>query len=227
MPLILVVEDELELAAVTEKYLQHAGFDTQILDNGQSVVDWVAKNQPDVILLDLMLPGMDGLEVCRELVKATDIPIIITTAKVDELDRLIGLEAGADDYVCKPYSPREVVARVKVCLRRSRDLGASNDTLRIDEERLTVILGERVATLTLIEFNLFRLLYNNPRRIFSRQHIIDRIYHDYRIVSEQTVNSHIRNLRKKLVVISPTHDLVYSIYGVGYRYAPVLRKTTQ
>jgi len=226
MPTILIVEGELELANVTEKYLQQSGFETHILDNGLLVTDWVEQHQPDVILLDLMLPGKDGVEICRELVQLTDIPIIITTAKVDEMDRLIGLEIGADDYVCKPYSPREVVARVKVCLRRSNNLEKSIDPLKLDEGRLCVSLSNQSVNLTLIEFNLFRLLYNNPRRTFTRQNIIDTIYNDYRIVSEQTVNSHIRNLRRKLSQISPDHDLVYSIYGVGYRYAAVPQNTT-
>lgn len=222
MPLILIVEDELELASVTEKYLRQSGFHTQVLDNGSLVTSWVKKHHPDVILLDLMLPGKAGIELCQELVAIADIPIIITTAKVDEVDRLIGLEAGADDYVCKPYSPRELVARVKVCLRRSRNLNPTDDPLKIDEERLAVTLNERTASLTLIEFNLFRLLYSSPRRIFTRQNIIDKIYYDYRVVSEQTVNSHIRNLRKKLSHLSPNHELIYSIYAVGYRYSPII-----
>ena len=220
MPLILIVEDELELAIVTEKYLQYTGFDTQVIDNGLMVIDWVKQYHPDVILLDIMLPGKDGLTICQEIVEFTDTPIIMTTAKIDEMDRLIGLEVGADDYICKPYSPREVVARVKICLRRMNKLGMSNDPLGIDEQRLSITLNERTITLTVLEFNLFQLLYHNPRRIYSRQHIIDSIYSDYRVVSEQTVNSHIRNLRKKLTELSPDHELIYSIYSVGYRYAP-------
>ncbi len=220
MPLILIVEDELELATVTEKYLQHAGFDTQIIDNGLVVVDWVKQHRPDVILLDIMLPGKDGLTICQEIGEFSDTPIIMTTAKVDEIDRLIGLQAGSDDYVCKPYSPREVVARVKTCLRRMHKQVMSNDPVSIDEQRLSITLNGQSIELTVLEFNLFRLLYHNPRRIYSRQHIIDRIYGDYRIVSEQTVNSHIRNLRKKITELSPDYELIHSIYAVGYRYDP-------
>jgi two-component system response regulator BaeR len=220
MPLILIVEDELELATVTEKYLQHAGFDTQIIDNGLVVADWVKQHRPDVILLDIMLPGKGGLAICQEIGEFSDTPIIMTTAKVDEVDRLIGLKAGADDYVCKPYSPREVVARVKICLRRMHKLDTLNDPVSIDEQRLTITLNGQTIALTVLEFNLFRLLYHNPRRIYSRQHIIDNIYYDYRIVSEQTVNSHIRNLRKKLTDLSPDYELIHSIYAVGYRYDP-------
>jgi two-component system response regulator BaeR len=220
MPLILIVEDELELATVTEKYLQHAGFDTQIIDNGLVVADWVKQHRPDVILLDIMLPGKDGLTICQEIGEFSDTPIIMTTAKIDEVDRLIGLKAGADDYVCKPYSPREVVARVKICLRRMHKLDTLNDPVSIDEQRLTITLNGQTIALTVLEFNLFRLLYHNPRRIYSRQQIIDHIYYDYRIVSEQTVNSHIRNLRKKLTDLSPDYELIHSIYSIGYRYDP-------
>ncbi len=222
MPLILIVEDELELATVTEKFLRHEGFETQIIDNGLVVVDWVKQHRPDVILLDIMLPGIDGLTICKAIGEFSDTPIIMTTAKVDEMDRLIGLEAGADDYVCKPYSPREVVARVKICLRRMNKLDTFNDPVSIDEQRLSITLHKQTITLTMLEFNLFRLLYHNPRRIFSRQHIIDHIYNDYHVVSEQTVNSHIRNLRKKLTELSPGHELIYSIYAAGYRYSPLL-----
>ncbi len=220
MPLILLVEDELELATVLEKYLHHAGFETQIIVNGLVVVDWVKQHYPDVILLDIMLPGKDGLTICQEICEFSDIPIIMTTAKVDEIDRLIGLQAGADDYVCKPYSPREVVAQVKTCLRRMNKLVMSNDPVSIDEQQLSIMLNGQSIELTVLEFNLFRLLYLNPRRIYSRQHIIDKIYLDYRVVSEQTVNSHIRNLRKKLIKLSPDHELIHSIYAAGYRYAP-------
>ncbi len=222
MPLILIVEDELELATVTEKYLQHAGFDTQIIDSGLAVVDWVKHHHPDVILLDIMLPGKDGLTICQEVCEFSDTPIIMTTAKVDEIDRLIGLEAGADDYVCKPYSPREVVARVKICLRRMNKMAMSKDPVSINEQQLSITFNGQSIELTVLEFNLFRLLYLNPRRIYTRQNIIDNIYQDYRVVSEQTVNSHIRNLRKKLSELSPDHELIYSIYAVGYRYEPLL-----
>ncbi len=220
MPLILIVEDELELATVTEKYLQHAGFDTQIIDSGLVVVDWIKQHCPDIILLDIMLPGKDGITICQEVCEFSDTPIIMTTAKVDEIDRLIGLEAGADDYVCKPYSPREVVARVKTCLRRMNKMVMSKDPISINEKQLSITFNGQSIELTVLEFNLFRLLYLNPQRIYSRQHIINNMYQDYRVVSEQTVNSHIRNLRKKLSELSPDHELIYSIYAVGYRYEP-------
>lgn len=227
MTLILIVEDDHHLAITTEKYLRKERFDTHIIDDGIVVVDWVKAHRPDVILLDLMLPGKDGLTICQEISKFCDIPIIITTAKVEEIDRLIGFEAGADDYICKPYSPREVVARVKVCLRRLNQDSMVSDPVTVDESHLAVKLHERIICLTAREFNLFLLLYKRPQQIFSRQHIIDAVYHDYRVVSYLTVNSHIRNLRKKLFQISPDHELIQSIYSIGYRYESVLTKEAE
>ena len=224
MTLILIVEDEIELAIVMEKYLHHAGFETQIIDNGLVVVDWVKHHHPDVILLDIMLPGKDGLTICQEICEFSDTSIIMTTAKVDEIDRLIGLEAGADDYICKPYSPREVVARVKVSLRRLNKVSMAVDPVTIDESHLAVKMDELTIYLTAIEFNLFRLFYSQPDRIFSRQNIIDAVYLELKVVSYLTVNSHIRNLRKKLSQISPEHELIHSIYSIGYRYESVLMK---
>ncbi len=224
MTLILIVEDDHDLAIITEKYLRKESFDTQIINDGAVVVDWVKDHRPCVILLDLMLPGKDGLTICQEINEFCNIPMIITTAKVGEIDRLIGFEAGADDYICKPYSPREVVARVKVCLRRLKGDIMVADPITVDGSRLTVNFYELTICLTAIEFNLFRLLYDRPQHIFSRQHIIDAVYQDYRVVSFLTVNSHIRNLRKKLSHISPDHELIQSIYSIGYRYESVLTK---
>ena len=204
--LILIVEDDHNLAKTIEKYLRKERFDTHIINDGTVVVDWVKDYRPRAILLDLMLPGKDGLTSCQEINEFCDIPIIITTAKVEEIDRLIGFEAGADDYICKPYSPREVVARVKVCLRRLNQDSMAADPVTVDESRLAVKFHERTICLTAVEFNRFRLLYNRPQRIFSRQNIIDAVYDDFRIVSYLTVNSHIRNLRKKY----PSYLLIMS-----------------
>ncbi len=227
MPLILIVEDDHDLAIITEKYLRKERFETQIINDGAVVVDWVKDHQPSVILLDLMLPGKDGLTICQEINEFCNIPMIITTAKVGEVDRLIGFQAGADDYICKPYSPKEVVARVKVCLRRlSWDFMVA-DPVIVDNSRLTVNFYDLTICLTAIEFNLFRLLYDQPQRIFSRQNIIDAVYQDDRIVSYLTVNSHIRNLRKKSSKISPDHELIQSIYSIGYRYESVLTKESE
>jgi len=221
MAKILIVEDEVELSQVVAKYLQAAGFETQEFSRGEGVVAWVKQNKPDVILLDWNLPGQDGLSICKEICAFSEIPIIMTTAKVDEIDRLIGLEAGADDYVCKPYSAKEVVARVKVRLRRMNRLATQEPSLQLDESLMSIHFKGTTLQLTAIEFNLFRLFYHNPRRIYSRQHIMDRVYQDYRVVSERTIDSHIRNLRLKLTQLSPDQDLIQSIYAVGYKYEPM------
>ena len=159
MTRILIVEDEPKLAALEADYLASAGYETHVIANGLEVVPWVRAQAPDLILLDLMLPGRDGLEVCRELRTFSEIPIVMVTAKVEEIDRLVGLDLGADDYVCKPFSVRELVARVKAILRRGRTLAAG---LALDEERHVAQLDGRVLDLTPVEFRLLRALASSP-----------------------------------------------------------------
>ena len=218
MSLILIVEDEIELANVVAKYLQIEGLQTHQIHVGTGVVEWVKENRPDVILLDWMLPGKDGLTICKEICEFSDIPIIMATAKVDEIDRLIGLESGADDYVCKPYSAKEVVARVKVRLRRLNKQDDSDELIRMDENQLSVSAKDNSIKLTSVEFELLSLFFNSKGRIFSRQHIMDVVYTDFRVVSNRTIDSHVRNLRNKLAQIVPDRELIHSIYSVGYKY---------
>lgn len=222
---LLVVEDDAKVAGLLEDYLSHAGFQTTWLDDGLSVVPWVRVNEPDLVLLDLMLPGKDGIDICREIRGFSDVPIVMVTARVEEIDRLLGLELGADDYVCKPFSPREVVARVKAVLRRTRPQAepASPGPLTLERHSFRIRNGETVAQLTTVEFQLLDVLYREPGRIFTRGQLIDRIYDDHRVVSDRTVDSHIRKLRKKLDEISPQQELLHSVYGAGYRYEPVDR----
>ena len=172
-----------------------------------------------MVLLDLMLPGKDGLTVCRELREFSDIAIIMMTAKVEEIDRLLGLELGADDYICKPYSPREVVARVKALLRRTNNTQEKtpSNVLELDNDTYQVKVYQQVVELTAIEFNLLKILNKKPGRIYSRSQLIDLIYKDNRIVSERTIDSHIKKLRKKLNAISTENELVQSVYSVGYK----------
>jgi len=223
-PAVLIVEDEPDLAALLEQYISTAGFATQTIANGLEVEAWVEQHAPQLIVLDLMLPGKPGLDICKAIRKKSSVPIIITTAKVEEIDRLLGLELGADDYICKPYSPREVVARIKTVLRRlnpeTHISESSNSSIEINEERLCVTVNNTTIELTQIELNLFKLLHSEPGRIFSRQHILDNIYHDYRIVSDRTVDSHIKKLRKKLADAIHNSDLIKSICGVGYKFEP-------
>src|SRR5690606_21654818 len=202
VPLICIVEDEIDLASLMSDYLIAAGFQTVLLHRGDKADEWLQINEPALILLDLMLPGMDGLQLCKNQQRRASTPIIMMTAKVEEVDRLLGLELGADDYICKPFSPREVVARVKAVLRRTSTSQSSeeleNPPVVIDGPSMTVrVLGTAVE-LTTIEFQLFSLLYSQPGRIFSRQYILDNIYQDYRVVSDRTVDGHVKKLRKKL-----------------------------
>jgi len=219
---ILIVEDELKLARLQADYLQNAGFDSDCLSNGLDVVPWLKANPTDLILLDLMLPGRDGLDICRELRSFSAVPIIMITARVEEIDRLIGLELGADDYICKPFSPREMVARVKAVLRRlhTPTTEAPASALKLDPHSFRVLAEGQEIELTTVEFQLLQALHRQPGRIFSRSKLMDLIYPDQRIVSDRTIDSHIKKLRKKLADLLPDQELIHSVYGAGYRYDP-------
>jgi two-component system response regulator BaeR len=218
-PSVLIVEDEERLAGLLADYLRAAGYAVHQIAEGPPVVDWVREHAPALILLDLMLPGRDGMEICREIRGFSRVPVIMTTARVEEIDRLLGLEIGADDYVCKPYSPREVVARVKAVLRRSaRPPEPAPGPLHLDDESLRVRSGGRAIELTAVEFALLRTLHAAPGRIFSRDRLMDRIYDDHRVVSDRTIDSHVKKLRRKLHGLLPDRELIHSVYGVGYRY---------
>ncbi|MBU5614994.1 response regulator [Geomonas azotofigens] len=218
---IMIVEDEEKLASLLGDYLKQSGFETVWIANGTEVVPRVRVRQPDLVLLDLMLPGRDGLEICKEIRTFSQLPIIMITARVEEIDRLLGLELGADDYVCKPFSPREVVARVKTVLRRSVEQPApSAGGLTLDQDRYSAQWQGRDLDLTVVEFKLLHFLYQNPGRIYSRTQLMDRIYSDQRIVSDRTIDSHIKKLRKKISAVAPDQELIHSIYGAGYKYEP-------
>jgi two-component system response regulator BaeR len=218
---ILVVEDEPKLAALLAEYLQAAGFGTRILGDGNAVVPEVQARPPALLLLDLMLPGRDGLAICRELRSFTQLPIIMVTARVEEIDRLLGLELGADDYICKPFSPREVVARVKAVLRRQGGGAAAQGGpvagLTIEPHAWRAELDGHKLDLTPVEFRLLETLAAHPGRVFSRAALLERIYDDHRVVSDRTVDSHVKNLRRKLAEAAPQRELLHSVYGVGYR----------
>lgn len=220
---ILVVEDEAKLADVLRTYLEAAGYAVRCVNNGLDVMPVVLDWAPQLVLLDLMLPGRDGLDVCRDIRAKTAIPVIMVTARTDEIDRLLGLELGADDYICKPYSPREVVARVKAVLRRLQmpmsPLGQSGGLagLVVQADIWQASLDGKALELTPVEFRLLALLASQPGRIFSRDQVLNGLYDDHRVVTDRTVDSHIKNLRRKLADIRPDQDLIRSVYGVGYR----------
>jgi len=219
---ILVVEDEPKLADLLQTYLQASGYEVRCTGDGLAVMPLVKDWAPGLVLLDLMLPGRDGLDLCRDIRAHAPIPVIMVTARTEEIDRLLGLELGADDYICKPYSPREVVARVKAVLRRSaadpaparaRELGG----LDIDEGGWSARLDGVALDLTPVEFRLLTLLASQPGRIFSRDQVLNGLYDDRRIVTDRAVDSHVKNLRRKLAAVRPDEDLIRSVYGVGYR----------
>jgi two-component system response regulator BaeR len=216
---ILIVEDEPRLAALLSDYIAQAGMLPHCIDNGLEVVNWVREERPDLILLDLMLPGKDGVEICKEVRSFSEMPIIMVTARVEEIDRLLGLELGADDYICKPFSPREVVARVKAVLRRSagREVVPQAE-LVLDESRYLATLHGQKLDLTAVEYQLLSVLAKAPGRIYSRDQLMGKIYSDQRIVEDRTIDSHIKKLRKKLTAVSDGVELIHSVYGVGYKF---------
>ena len=219
MTMILIVEDEQKLAELIRDYLARSSFDTTVLDNGNDVVPYVREHKPDLVILDLMLPGRDGMEICKEIRTFSNLPIIMVTARVEEIDRLLGLELGADDYVCKPFSPRELVARVKAVLRRAGgETTIKAKGLVLDEARYQASLHGVDLELTAVEFKLLSFLAANPGRIYSRDQLMERIYSDHRIVSDRTIDSHIKKLRKKISGQSPDEELIGSVYGVGYKF---------
>jgi len=221
-PKILIVEDEQRLAELHRDYLQQAGYETQWLADGMAVVPWVRNKAPDLVLLDLMLPGKDGLEICKEIRSFSKVPIVMVTARVEEIDRLLGLELGADDYICKPFSPREVVARVKTVLRRSAPpMPQEDQLLSLDETRYQASIRGKSLDLTAVEFQLLSILALSSGRIFSRNQLMDRLYSDQRIVCDRTIDSHIKKLRKKIALAAPEMELIHSIYGVGYKYEKI------
>jgi two-component system, OmpR family, response regulator BaeR len=218
LPVIMIVEDEPKLARLLADYLRAADFATRVIGNGNDVLPAVQVAPPALILLDLMLPGRDGLSVCRDVRDYCEVPIIMVTARVEEIDRLLGLEAGADDYVCKPFSPKEVVARVKAVLRRTRMAAAppSSSRLVIDGERFSVALDGKAIELTPVEFRLLKTLATHPGRIHTRSQLLNGLYVDHRVVTERTVDSHVKNLRRKLSDASGDEGIIRSVYGFGY-----------
>lgn len=219
---ILIVEDEPKIADILADYLhQHGGFNTHKIARGDEVLDHIRRHPPELILLDLMLPGMDGIEVCKKVRAESSVPIIMITARVEEIDRLLGLELGADDYICKPFSPREVVARAKAVLRRSTVSGKPVEAtgLLIDKNKRLAQLDGKDLALTQVEFSLLQTLSGNPGRVYSRDQLMNEMYRDYRVVSDRAVDTHIKNLRRKMERAAPGRDLIESVYGVGYRYS--------
>ena len=218
---VLIVEDEKKLADVLIAYLNQNQFKVTHFESGSDVVDWVKTNQPNIILLDLMLPDVNGKDLCKEIRQFSMVPIIMVTAMIDEIDRLIGLELGADDYVCKPFSPKEVVARVKAVLRRSEgglNHGEIYDAFEVNDQTYSIKLHQDRLDLTPVEFRLLKMFLQSPGRVFNRDQILNNIFEDGRIVLDRAVDTHVKNLRHKLKTASPEHDYIRSVYGIGYSF---------
>jgi len=219
---VLVVEDEPKLAALLADYLRAAGHEAECVSDGRDAVQAWTLRRHDLVLLDLMLPGLDGLSVCRQLRELGDVPIVMLTARGEESDRLAGLELGADDYIPKtPFSPREVMARVKAVLRRSRAVqrpAASAPPLQIDEQAWRAFWQGRALDLTPNEFRLLRTLAARPGRVFARAQLLDQLHGEARVVTERAVDSHVKNLRRKLELAGAGSERIRAVYGVGYCY---------
>jgi two-component system response regulator BaeR len=216
---VLIVEDEAKLAGLLRDYLAQDGFEASVLHRGDEVEPWVSTHGVDLVLLDLMLPGKNGLEVCKALRASSGVAIIMVTARVEEIDRLLGLELGADDYICKPFSPREVVARVKAVLRRAkRGERPAEAGVKLDEAGYRATIGGTDLNLTAVEFQLLKVLADHPGRIYTREQLMDAMYRDERVVADRTVDSHIKKIRRKIAAVLPDREVVHSVYGLGYKY---------
>lgn len=217
---ILIVEDDEKLAALLADYVRAEGLSPICESHGARAVARARSDAPAAILLDLMLPGMDGIEVCRSIRGFSAAPVIMLTARIDEIDRIAGLDVGADDYVCKPFSPREVMARLRAQLRRAAGGLAASQPWQIDEAAMRIIWRGEALTLTPVEYRLLRTLLRRPGVVFGRAQLLDALHDDFRDVSDRAIDSHVKNIRRKLAQADPACDCLASVYGVGYRLDP-------
>ena len=222
---VLIVEDEEKIAHILVDFFALEGFSTKVLHSGEQVISEVKQSSFSAIILDRMLPGVDGLTLCKQIRQFSNVPILMLTARIDEIDRLIGLDAGADDYICKPFSPREVVARVQVILRRTQTTsnisgGGSRKLvfkdISLDLDAYVCERRNQTIELTPVEFRLLKAFIEKPGHVFSREQLMDKGYVDGRIVSNRTIDSHMKNLRHKLMQDDHTSPL-QAVYGIGYK----------
>ncbi|HEY6527573.1 MAG TPA: response regulator [Cellvibrionaceae bacterium] len=218
---ILVIEDEPKLGQLIIDYLNADGFTTIWLQDGLNAIEIIKRHAPSLILLDVMLPGINGFSLCKEIRTFSQIPVVLLTARTLEEDRINGFETGADDYICKPFSFREVVFRVKVILKRIHPKQAiakkAVPQIDFDFSAYTAKVNGLSLDLTPVEFGIFATLAQFPGRVFSRNELLDRVYAGHHVINDRTIDSHIRNLRRKLKIIVPDEDVVQSIYGLGYK----------
>jgi two-component system response regulator BaeR len=215
---LFIVEDEPELAALVADYARAAGFEPAVFAGGAAALQALRAAPPALVVLDLMLPGLDGLSLCRALREFSDVPVIMVTARVEEIDRLIGLEAGADDYLCKPFSPRELMARIKAILRRAGNGARPARAIEIDQAARRIAVQGKPLDLTPSEFALLAALAARPGQVFSRAQLLDLAFRDNLDVTDRAVDSHVKNLRRKIEAAAPGLEAIHSIYGLGYRF---------
>lgn len=228
MPTILVVDDDPHIREVIDFALQKAGFATVDAENGEQALARFHATHPDLVVLDIVMPERDGTEVCKELRRVSTVPIVFLSSRDDEVDRILGLELGGDDYVTKPFSPRELVARVRAILRRGKgdvqEVVASGEhrlehgRLRLDLDRYTACWQDQELVLTLTEFGILRTLLAHPGKVFNRDQLMDGSYQDYRVVSDRTIDSHVRRVRAKFKTLGA--DPIETLHGIGYRLGP-------
>jgi two-component system response regulator BaeR len=216
-PTILIVEDEPALAALVADYVAAAGWTPCVIGDGAQALAAIRATPPALVVLDLMLPGLDGLSVCRAVRAFSEVPIIMVTAQVQEIDRLLGLDSGADDYVCKPFSPRELVARIRAQLRRLAPREATPPLVAIDADARDARMRGQALALTPTEFALLAALARRPGTVFSRAQLLDIARGDAPDIGDRTVDSHVKNLRRKIAAHAPDLEIIHSVYGLGYR----------
>jgi len=222
---VLVVDDEPRIVTGVQRYFERAGFEVSVAYDGPTGLAMALSEQPDLVILDLTLPGMDGLDVCREIRRESDVPIIMLTARVEEVDTLLGLELGADDYITKPFSPRELVARTRAVLRRVSAAGPSTKVYRFGDVVFDVAAHEclvdgQVVPLTSTQFSLLQVLVQHPGQVFTRSQLLDAAHLGVYEGVERTIDVHIHNLRRKLEADPAQPRHILTVFGTGYRFSP-------
>ena len=216
---VLVVEDDRKISELLLNYLRASGFEGEAAYDGRDALRRIEHLAPDAVILDWMLPGLDGIGVCKAVRAFSDVPILMLTARIDEVDRLLGLDTGADDYVCKPFAPRELIARVRALLRRAEGrVMSSSKPWEIDDASFRISWRGQWLALTRIEFMMFRLLLSRPGRVYSRDQLLATVHDSQHDISDRAIDTHIKNLRKKVQTVEPGRDCITSVYGVGYRF---------
>lgn len=216
---ILIVEDQENIAEVLIAYAKQQNYETEHFNSGKGVVSFVKQNAVDLILLDLMLPDVDGTELCKQIRAFSSVPIIMLTAKSEEIDRLLGLELGADDYICKPFSPKEVIARIKAVLRRTSQPKTNiinHNNFQLHKDDYEARLNGKSISFTAVEFKIFLLFISHVGRVFTREDIINNVYSDTTDISDRNIDTHIKNIRKKINDVQAGLNPIAAVYSVGY-----------